>query len=296
MKRRSAGRRIVIYAGALLLAVFWFGPFVLVVMGSVIPEASLLSFPPHWFGERPFFGNFDYIITGEIPRNYLETGALRSMISNEVRQVPRAILNSFIVALAVMCVNLVLGSLAAYAFARLRFPGRRAAFNFVLMSRLIPAVALAVPYYTIIEGLGLLNTYWALIAIYSVLTLPFTTLVLTLYFKNVPPEIDEAAQVEGASPLRVLWDITLPLSLPSLVGAGLFAFMLSYSEFLFGLFTITSSGRRTLPVVLGSLSSQHDVSWGMMMASITIGSIPTLLLAFPVWRFMVRGLTAGGIR
>jgi ABC-type glycerol-3-phosphate transport system permease component len=195
-----------------------------------------------------------------------------------------------------MFVNLVLGSLAAYAYARLRFPGRIVAFNFVLMSRLIPSVALAVPYYTIVEGFGLLNTRWALIAIYSVLTLPFTTLVLTLYFKHVPQEIDEAAQLEGASPLRVLWDITLPLSLPSLVGAGLFAFMLSYSEFLFGLFTITSSDNRTLPVVLGSLSTQRDVSWGMMMASIVIGTLPTLLLAFPVWRFMVRGLTAGAAR
>ena len=296
MRRRSPVQRIVVYAGAILLAVFWFGPFALVAIGSVVPEANLLAVPPRWFADRPVLGNYDYIFTGKIPSSYEQTGALRSMISNEVRHVPRSVLNSFLVALAVMFVNLVLGSLAAYAYARLRFPGRVATFNFVLMSRLIPAVALAVPYYTIIESLGLLNTYWALIAIYSVLTLPFTTLVLTLYFRSVPPEIDEAAQVEGASPLRVLWDVTLPLSLPSLVGAGLFAFMLAYSEFLFGLFTITSAGKRTLPVVLGSLSAQHDVSWGMMMASVAIGTAPTLLLVFPVWRFMVRGLTAGAVR
>jgi multiple sugar transport system permease protein len=296
MNRHSRFRRIVTYAGALLLAIFWFGPFVLVALGSVIPEANLLSFPPTWFADPPSLGNYLYIFTGEIPSSYLETGALRSMISNEVRNVPQAVLNSFIVAVAVMFVNLVLGSLGAYAYARIRFPGRTVAFNFVLMSRLIPSVALAVPYYVIIQRAGLLNSYWALIAIYSVLTVPFTTLILTLYFKNIPQEIDEAAQLEGASPLRVLWDITVPLSLPSIIGAGLFAFMLSYSEFLFGLFTITSSGKRTLPVVLGSLSSQHDVSWGMMMASIAIGTVPTLLLAFPVWRFMVRGLTSGAVR
>ncbi len=296
MKRRSRVQRTITYAGALLLALFWFGPFVLVGIGSVIPEGNLLAFPPRWFADPPLLGNYDYIFTGDIPSAYEERGALRSMVSNEVRHVPRSVLNSLIVAVAVMFINLVLGSLGAYAYARLRFPGRALAFNFVLMSRLIPSVALAVPYYTIIQRAGLLNTYWALILIYSVLTVPFTTLVLTLYFKNIPREIDEAAQIEGASPLRVLWDITLPLSLPSLLGAGLFAFMLSYSEFLFGLFTITSSGKRTLPVVLGSLSSQHDVSWGMMMASIAIGSLPTLLLVFPVWRFMVRGLTAGAGR
>ncbi len=145
-------------------------------------------------------------------------------------------------------------------------------------------------------GLGLINSYWALIAIYSVLTLPFTTLVLTLYFRGVPEEIDEAAQVEGASPWRILRDICIPLALPSLVGAGLFAFMLAYSEFLFALFITTTRERRTLPVILGALSANTDVSWNMLMASITIGVIPTLLLAFPVWRYMVRGLTSGAVR
>jgi multiple sugar transport system permease protein len=296
MKRRSTGRRVLIYSGAILLAIFWFAPFVLVLLGSVLPEVNLLSFPPHWFADPPSLATYNYIFTGTVPESYEQRGALRSMVSTEVRDVPRAIFNSAIVATAVMFVNLILGSLAAYAYARIRFPGRRTAFTFVLMSRLIPAVALAVPYYLIVQWAGLLNSYWALILIYSVLTLPFTTLVLTLYFKGIPPEIDEAAQLEGASPWRVLRDITLPLSLPSLVGAGLFAFMLAYSEFLFGLFITTTRERRTLPVILGSLSVNTDVSWGMLMASITIGLLPTLLLAFPVWRFMVRGLTAGSVR
>jgi ABC-type glycerol-3-phosphate transport system permease component len=102
--------------------------------------------------------------------------------------------------------------------------------------------------------------------------------------------------VEGASPWRVLRDITIPLSFPSLVGAGLFAFMLSYSEFLFALFITTTRERRTLPVVYAALSTNVDVSWSMLMASIALGLVPTVLLAFPVWRFMVRGLTEGGVR
>jgi multiple sugar transport system permease protein len=265
-------------------------------MGSVIQEVNLITFPPKWFADPPSFSAYDYIFTGQVPESYEQRGALRSMISNEARDVPRAILNSFIVATAVMFINLVLGSLAAFAYARLRFPGKSVMFNIVLMSRLLPTVALAVPYYLIILKLGLLNSYWALIAIYSVLTIPFTTLVLTLYFRSVPIEIDEAAQIEGASPWRVLWDIMLPLSRPSLVGAGLFAFMLAYSEFLFGLFITTSRETRTLPVILGALSVNTDVSWSILMASIAIGLLPTLVLAFPVWRFMVRGLTTGAVR
>jgi ABC-type glycerol-3-phosphate transport system permease component len=296
MRRQSRLRRILIYGGAFLLAFFWFAPFVVVFMGSVIQEVNLISFPPRWFKDPPSFAMYDYIFTGKVPASYEQRGALRSMISNEARDVPRAILNSFIVAAAVMFINLIFGSMASYAYARLRFPGRAFTFNFVLASRLIPAVALAVPYYLIVLKLGLLNSFWALIAIYSVLTLPFTTLVLTLYFRAVPIEIDEAAQVEGASPWQVLRDVMIPLSRPSLVGAGLFAFMLAYSEFLFALFITTSRERRTLPVILGALSANTDVSWSMLMASITIGVVPTLLLAFPIWRYMVRGLTSGAIR
>jgi ABC-type glycerol-3-phosphate transport system permease component len=296
MRRQSPLRRILIYSGAALLAFFWFAPFVAVFMGSVIKEVNLISFPPRWFADPPSLSAYDYIFTGKVPASYEQRGALRSMISNEARDVPRAILNSFVVAAAVMFINLVFGSMAAYAYARLRFPGRAIMFNFVLLSRLIPSVAVAVPYYLIVLKLGLLNSFWALIAIYSVLTLPFTTLVLTLYFRAVPREIDEAAQVEGASPWQVLRDVMLPLARPSLVGAGLFAFMLAYSEFLFALFITTSRERRTLPVILGALSANTDVSWSMLMASITIGVIPTLLLAFPVWRYMVRGLTSGAIR
>lgn len=296
MSKRSPLRRVIISCGALLLAVFLFAPFVLVVVGSVLPEVNLVSFPPHWFANPPNLQTYDYIFTGKIPETFEQRGALRGMISNEVRDVPRAILNSVVVATAVMLINVVFGSLAAYAYARIRFPGRAAAFNFVLMSRLIPTVAIAVPYYLIVQAFGLINTYWALIAIYSVLTLPFTTLVLTLYFRGLPEEIDEAARVEGASPWRILVDIAIPLALPSIIGAGLFSFMLAYSEFLFALFITTTSDRRTLPVLLGTLSANPDVTWNMLMASIVVGTIPTLLLAIPVWRFMVRGLTSGAVR
>ena len=296
MKRRTPLQRTVIYGSALLLAIFWFGPFVLVGIGSVIPEGNLFSFPPHWFADPPFLGNYRYIFTGEIPQTYLQRGAMRSMISEEVRWIPYSVFNSFIVAAAVMFIVLVLGSLASYAYARLRFPGRKGTFLFVLLSRLIPTVALAVPYYTIVQGLGLLNTRWALVGIYAVLTLPFAVLVLTLYFRSIPKEIDEAARVEGATPLQNLWYITLPLSLPSLIGAGLFTFMLAYSEFLLALLITNTRIARTLPVTLGTISTNPDVSWGLLMASIMIGSVPTMLLVYPVWRFMVRGLTAGAGR
>ncbi len=296
MNSGSPTRRILIYVAAVLVALFWFGPLVLVGVASMVPDGNLLSFPPRWFDNGIFFGNYEYILTGVLPETYLQPGALRGAISQEVRFVPQSLLNSFVIATAVALNNVVLGSLAAYAYARIRFPGRTLSFNFVLGSRLLPAVALAVPFYTIVQRLGLLNSPIALVLIYTVLTLPFSTLILTLHFRNIPQSIDESAQLEGAGPLRILWDIAVPLALPSLVGVGLFSFMLAYGEFLFALLIMTGSDTKTLPVLFGSLETNRDVAWGLLTASIILGSLPTLVLVFPVWRFMIRDLTQGAER
>ena len=296
MSAGSPIRRILIYVAAVLVALFWFGPLILVGVASIVPDGNLLSFPPRWFESGIFLGNYEYIITGVLPETYLQPGALRGAISQEVRFVPNSLLNSFVVATAVAVNNVVLGSLAAYAYARLRFPGRALSFNFVLGSRLLPAVALAVPFYTIVQRLGLLNSPVALVLIYTVLTLPFSTLILTLHFRNIPQSIDESAQIEGAGPLRIMWDIAVPLALPSLVGVGLFSFMLAYGEFLFALLIMTGSDTKTLPVLFGSLATNRDVAWGLLTASIILGSLPTLVLVFPVWRFMIRDLTQGAER
>jgi multiple sugar transport system permease protein len=290
---KSWKSRLATYVGALLLALFILAPLLWLVLSSFIPEESILTFPPNWLRFGMTTDNYVYIFTGQIPQSHLTSGQMRTMISQEVRLVPRAIGNSLIVASAVMLVNLVAGSLAAYAYARLRFPARRTTFFFITLSRLIPPVALAVPYYTIVQKLGLLDTYWSLVAVYSVLTLPFSVLILTLYFRAIPREIEEAAEIDGCGPFQTLWRVTLPLALPSLIGTGLFAFMLSYSEFLFALLITTSIKTRTLPVILGSVSWNPDITWSLLSASIVLGLIPTVILVVPVWRFMVKGLTAG---
>ncbi len=288
--------RIAVYIGAVLLAVFIVAPLAWIFLSSILPEEAILTFPPNWFKYGFTIDNYHYIFTGEIPKSHLVTGQLRTMISQEVRLVPRTIVNSALIALAVMIINWVFGSLAAYSYANLRFGARTPTFFFITLSRLIPAVALAVPYYAIVQRMGLLNTHWALIAIYSVLTLPFTTLILTLYFRGIPREILEAAQLDGCGPFQTLVRVTVPLALPSLIGTGLFAFMISYSEFLFALIITPAREARTLPVILASVSWNPDVTWGLLSSSIAIGLIPTILLVVPVWRFMVKGLIAGGVQ
>jgi ABC-type glycerol-3-phosphate transport system permease component len=287
--------RILTYTFAILLALFILLPVVWVIFSSFIGRQALLLFPPDWLRFGLTTDSYRYIFTGQIPQAYEVTGQMRTMISQEIRQVPQAIFNSFIIATSVMIINWVFGSLAAYAFARLHFPGRTISFFFITLSRLIPAVALAMPYYAIVQGLGLLNKHSALILIYAVLTLPFTTLIMTLYFRGLPPEIEEAAQLDGSGTFGTLWRIAIPLALPSMIGTGLFAFMISYSEFLFGLLISSSRESRTLSVLLGSVSYNPDVTWSLLSAGVVIGLIPTMILVFPIWRFMVRGLVAGGV-
>ncbi len=293
---RGRHHRVLVYVGAFLLFLFSVVPVLWIGFSSILPENAILSFPPDWLGYGLTLDNYNYIFTGEIPRSHEVTGQMRTMISQEVRRVPRTVFNSTVVAFGVMLINLIAGSLASYAYARLRFPGRVTTFFYITLSRLIPPVALAVPYYIIVQRLGLLDSYWSLILIYSVLTLPFTILILTLYFRGIPKEVEEAAQLDGCNVYQLLYRIVIPLALPSLIGTGLFAFMLSYSEFLFGLLITQSIKTRTLPVLLGSVSWNPDVTWGLLSASIFIGIIPTLLLIVPVWRYMVKGLTSGAFQ
>jgi multiple sugar transport system permease protein len=291
----SRRRALLLYPAAAAVLVFTLAPFAWVALSSVLPETAILTVPPQWFRDGITVDNYRYIATGAVPRSYQVGGQLRKMISEEIRQVPRAALNSGIVAFAVLLANWLLGAPAAYAYARLRFPGKTATFYFITLSRLIPTIALAIPYFLIVQRLGLLDTHLALIAIHTVLTLPFTILILTLYFRTIPPAIDESAQLDGATRPVILWRMTIPLALPSLVGTGLFAFMLSYSEFLFALLVTATPYSRTLPVTLASVATNPDVSWSLLSAGTLLAVLPVGLLVWPIWRFMARGLVGGAL-
>jgi ABC-type glycerol-3-phosphate transport system permease component len=288
--------RPLLYLAAFALFLFSAGPVFLSLLGSVIPDQALFSFPPDWFGRGFTFDNYRYIFTGELPRSYEIRGANRGMISDAARQVPGSMVNSMLVALAVMAVNIVLGAPAAYAFARMRFRGRTLAFMAIVLSRLVPAVALAVPFYLLIQALGLLGTKTALILVHSVLTLPFTVLILSVFFRRIPTEIEDAAIVDGCTRVQLFWRIVLPLSLPSLAATGLFAFMLSYAEFLFALVLSGDAANRPLSVVMASLARNTDVSWGLLNSAIFLAVLPSVALVAIVWRFIVEGILVGGVK
>ena len=176
-----------VHLAGLLLFLVCAGPVGLSLFASVMPDQAIFGFPPNWFGYDATLDNYRYIFTGQIPAVYLTAGANRGMISDAARQVPAGMWHSTVVAFGVMATNIALGAPAAYAFARCRFYGQTASFLAIILSRLVPAVALVTPFYLIVQELGLLGTRTALVLVHSVLTLPFTVLILTIFFRRIPP-------------------------------------------------------------------------------------------------------------
>jgi multiple sugar transport system permease protein len=276
---------------AVLLFIFIVGPLFWVGIASIQGENELLRKPPRIIPQNPTLDNYNYVFTGKIPTAYEVKGQLRSRISQEARLIPQALKNSFIVAISVMVINLTLGGMAAYTFSRLRFRGKTITFNFFLGSRLIPAIAVAIPYYVIIRTMGLMDTYISLILVYLALTIPFTIWFLTLYFNGIPRDFEDAALIDGCSSFQALVRIVIPMSLPGFVAAAAFAFMTSYNEFLFARFLTQTISTHTGPVIIASIAGNPDASYTLISVAMTLGLVPPLILALLLHRWLTEGLS-----
>jgi len=261
-----------------------------VAVASLQGENDLLKRPPAVL-EHPTLDNYNYVFTGKIPTSYEVKGQLRSRITQEARLIAPALGNSFIIALSVMAINLLLGTPAAYTFSRLRFRARGAAYNFILGSRLMPAMAVAIPYYVIVQALGLLDTRISLVLVDCALTLPFTIWFLTLYINNVPRDMEEAGMVDGCTTMQALLRVVVPMMLPGLVATAAFAFMSSYNEFLFARFLTQSIRSQTGPVVIASIAGNPDASYSLISVCMTLGLIPPLVLAIVLRKRLTEGLS-----
>ena len=275
-----------------LLVIYIAGPFLWVMSASFQGESELLKKPPSFIPKNPTTDNYRYVFTGKVPTSYEVTGQLRSRISQEARLIAPALKNSFIIAFSVLLINLLFATPAAYAFARLRWRFRAGVYNFILGSRLMPAIAVAIPYYVIIQSLGLMNTHVSLILVHSALTIPFSIWFLTLYITNIPREMEEAGLVDGCNYFQVLQKIVVPMILPGLVAASAFAFMTSYNEFLFARFLTTSIVSQTGPVIISSISGNPDVSYSLISVCVTLAMIPPIILAISMRKWLTEGLSS----
>lgn len=290
MNRQSrAGRLGLMLAGA-VLALLILGPFLWTLSVSFQTETAIAQRPPDWLPEPFSVDNYRYVFTGEIPAAYESRGSLRSPITQEARVLPWGLRNSLLVATGVVVVNLVFGSIAAYTLAREQFRGRIASFYFILGSRLLPPIAVAIPTYMILRQLNLLDTKFALVLVHSAFTLPLTIWVLTLFFRALPEEMEQAAMLDGCTRLGTLLRIVAPVAAPGLAAVGAFSFLFSYSEFLFSLLITSTTNAKTIPVMIAAISGNPDASYTLISVGTVLAVVPALLFAVVFRRYITAGL------
>ncbi|WP_239031818.1 carbohydrate ABC transporter permease [Paroceanicella profunda] len=210
----------------------------------------------------------------------------------------RNVLNSVIVAFSVVALSLGLGVLASYALARVAFRGRGLLLVTILAVSMFPQVAVLSGMFEMIRAFGLFNSLPGLILANMVLTLPFTVWVLTTFMTELPKELEEAAFVDGATPLQVVRRVFLPLMGPALAATGLLAFIVAWNEFLFALTFTLSNEMRTVPVAIALITgaTQYELPWGNIMAASVIVTVPLIVLVLIFQRRIVAGLTAGAVK
>jgi trehalose/maltose transport system permease protein len=282
-ERRSARRlakRIPFYF--LIAAIFFYAlfPFYWALRSAFTKESELFKTPVQYIPTNPTFENF------------------REVLSSD--QFLHALLNSTIVAGSVTLVALALGALAGYALGRFRFRGRSAVLYTMLGMTIFPQIAILGALYTMINRFHLYDSLRALVLSYMILVLPFTVWVLTSFMRALPKDLEEAAYVDGASPIQTFYRVMLPLVAPGLVTAGLLAFIAAWNEFLFALSFIQTPERYTVPVAItsftGESGSAFDKPWGQIMAATVVVTVPLIVLTLVLQRRILAGLTSGAVK
>ena len=276
MIRMHPLRRLVQFTGLCAFFAFAVFPVYWMVATSLTPEKDLFVWPLRYFPAAPTLEHY--------AAAFLRT------------DIPRFFTNSLTVASLASACTLTVSVLGGYALARYRFRGRQATLLVFLATQMMPVVVLIVPLFIIFRMLGLLDTLYSLMIVYTVLNIPFCTLMMQGFFAGVPSELEEAAMVDGCNRMGAILRVAVPLARPGLIATFLFAFIGAWNELLFAVMFLNTESTFTLPVGLYNFISKYDVHWGRMMAGATLALLPALAVFAFVQRYMVRGLALGAVK
>lgn len=249
-------------------------PYLWILLSSVKPTNIMYATPTVW-------------LFAPVADHYLSAFGEKGFAAN--------FLNSVIVSVSTTILAILVGTPAAYAFARFRIAASDHIFLFILSTRMAPVISLAIPFYLMFADLGLLNTYTGLILAHLTFNLSFYVWILRGFFKEVPIELEESAMIDGYTRWQAFTRISLPLARSGIVAAGIFCFIFSWNEFLYALI-LGGGDVKTLPVVIPSLINQRGVEWGEIAAIGSVVILPILILVFVVQKHIVRGLTLGAVK
>jgi trehalose/maltose transport system permease protein len=277
MNQRTFIGSIALYTMAALVVVVSAYPFLYAVATSFKTGSALFS--TTLWPDEPTLRNYVQLFEGRQPFG-------------------RHLLNSVMVATATVSISLALAITASFALARIRFRGKGALLMTILSVSMFPQVAVLSGMFELMQALGLYNKAIGLVVPYTVFTLPFTVWVLTSFMRALPLELEEAAIMDGCGPLRIVFQVFLPLLWPALVSTGLLAFIGAWNEFLFALTFVADDAQRTVPVSISLITgaTAFEIPWGSIMAASVIVTVPLLLLVLVFQRRIVSGLTAGAVK
>lgn len=273
----AAARRVAAAAVILLLCTVGVFPFYWMFVTSIRPSTEIFEYPPQMLPSANSVFS-PYLVV------FQESG------------LAGWIWNSTLVSIGTAFVASVLGAMAAFVLARFRFPGRNSSIVMLLMTQMFPAILLALPMFMIMLRLGLLDSLFGLSLAYLAFLIPVAAMLLKAFFEAIPVELEEASLIDGASRIGTLFRITLPLSLPGVASTFLFCFIISWDEFLFARMFIRQPENWTVSLGLASFSGEFVTPWDQVMAAATIITLPAAAIFLVLQRYLIRGLTAGGIK
>ncbi|MEO0384868.1 MAG: carbohydrate ABC transporter permease [Pseudomonadota bacterium] len=274
--RRGRSWNAVLVAGLLFFVALVGLPFWWVVSGSFKIPQEIIARVPTMFPQSFTLEHYQKLLSSSDYGTYL--------------------VNSLVVSSLSAFITLLLAIPAGYAFFRLEFKGRETYYRIILLAYAFPSIVVLIPLFGMFAKAGLVDTRTALVIVNVAFALPFAIWMLRSFFASIPKEIEEAARLDGGPPLTVLWRIMIPLTAPGIAAVAIFAFVTSWTEYVFASVMILSDARRTIPVGFSGIIGQYQVDWGLLLAGASLAILPVVIVFAFIGRWFVTGLTEGAVK
>ena len=275
-KGRKRVEHILAYVVLAIFSLLVIIPVLWMFSTSVKTDQEIFTVPPKWIPENLTFDAFFRIWTDYPFADYF--------------------INSILVVSLATLISLFFSCLAGYGASRFNFKGKGTFLTFLLVTQMFPSIMLLIPFYKIIQSLGLVNTHTALVLTYISFTIPFCSWMMMGYFQGIPKELDEAAAIDGCGRFRIFWQIIFPLSVPGVAATAIYSFIVGWNEYMFALVLTQSETMKTVPVGIGQLIGQYKIMWNDMMAASLVATIPLLIFFMFFQKYLISGLTAGSVK
>jgi len=284
---RKKIRKIFFWIGIVIVLLWCLFPYYWMFTTAFKVEEDYFAYPPVWFPSPPSLKNFRVIFLKQVT-SIVGIGGIAVDI------IP-PLMNSIAIAVGSAVISVLMGALAGFALSRFQFRGRENIAFWIFTMRMLPPIAIIIPYFVIMKSYRLIDTHLGLIITYLIFNLPLAVWLLMRYFEDIPTEIEDAALADGCSKLQAFRLVLLPLALPGIIATFLFCLIFSWNEYLFALI-LTRANSETLPILLASFVAHKGVAWGPLAASGLIATFPILMCVVIFQKHLVRVMTMGMLK